>query len=327
MEKVLTVVIPTYNMEKYLKECLNSFIYDEKEEALEVLVVNDGSKDNSLNIAKEYEKKYPNIFKVIDKENGGHGSTINAGLKVARGKYFKVVDSDDWVDTSEFKILVEKLKTLDVDCVVCNYTSVFEGSKKTKKFNNSMAEYNEICAIKNAKEFKFYMAATTFKTEKIKNIIIDEKCFYVDTEYNEFCVGKCENFVNLNLDVYRYRVGRVGQSVSRQGFLKHRFDHLKVIEKLINNLDVTKNNVILKDCIEIICHHYTNYVYIYSLNKETVDELKQFNEYLKQHKCLYEMTNKIKKIRILRNTNFKIIKLLAFCLTIKIFIKKILFIN
>ena len=108
MSKILSVVIPTYNMEKYLEKCLNSFIYNEGADELEVLIVNDGSKDNSVNIAKEFEKKYPNIFKVIDKENGGHGSTINAGLKVASGKYFKVVDADDWVETDELKKLIRE---------------------------------------------------------------------------------------------------------------------------------------------------------------------------------------------------------------------------
>ena len=87
MKKVLTVVIPTYNMEKYLAHCLESFIFDEAEKGLEILIVNDGSKDNSINIAKSYENKYPNIFKVIDKENGGHGSTINEALKVSNIAY------------------------------------------------------------------------------------------------------------------------------------------------------------------------------------------------------------------------------------------------
>lgn len=91
MKKVITIVIPTYNMEKYLSNCLESFIYDKQTNDIEVLIVNDGSKDNSINIANEYAKKYPNIFKVIEKENGGHGSTINAGLKVATGKYFKLI--------------------------------------------------------------------------------------------------------------------------------------------------------------------------------------------------------------------------------------------
>ena len=88
MSKLLTIVIPTYNMEAYLNRCLDSLLVsDEQMKLLEVLVINDGSKDNSSAIAHEYEAKYPNTFRVIDKENGGHGSTINAGIKKARGKW------------------------------------------------------------------------------------------------------------------------------------------------------------------------------------------------------------------------------------------------
>lgn len=96
MNKILTVVIPTYNIEKYIETCLNSFVIPEVMEKLEVLVVNDGSKDSSAVLARAYEERYPDTFRVIDKENGGHGSTINRGLLEAAGTYFKVVDGDDW---------------------------------------------------------------------------------------------------------------------------------------------------------------------------------------------------------------------------------------
>ena len=89
MDKVLTVVIPTYNMERYLRYCLDSLCVSRGGEALEVLVVNDGSKDTSSAIAHEYEQKHPGIFRVIDKENGNYGSCVNRGLAEAKGKYIK----------------------------------------------------------------------------------------------------------------------------------------------------------------------------------------------------------------------------------------------
>ena len=104
MIKLLTIVIPTYNMEAYLNRCLDSLLVsDEQMQLLEVLVINDGSKDNSSAIAHEYEAKYPNTFRVIDKENGNYGSCVNRGLKEASGKYIKVLDADDWFDTTEFE--------------------------------------------------------------------------------------------------------------------------------------------------------------------------------------------------------------------------------
>lgn len=324
MKKVLTVVIPTYNMEKYLENCLNSFIFDEKEEGLEVLIVNDGSKDNSINIAKEYEKKYPNIFKIVDKENGGHGSTINAGLKVATGKYFKVVDADDWVDTNQFKLLFEELKKIDADCVVCNYYHVFEQSNKKKFINCLMSDYNLVTPIKSTDKFKFYMAATTFKTEIIRDVVIDEKCFYVDVEYNELCTSRCKTFINLDLNVYRYRIGRVGQSVSIAGFYKHREDHYKVIKTLLNNISNKSAELIIFDCCDTIMHHYSNYISIYSIDKATRKELIEFDNFLKNYPDLYKRTNEIRKIRNLRKKNFRNIAFYNMLFKMKQFVKKIL---
>ena len=107
--KVLTVSIAAYNVEDYLKKCLDSFVDEGNPlmNAVEVIIVSDGSKDNTVSIAKEYQEKYPDTFVLIDKENGGYGSTINASLKKATGKYFKLVDGDDWVNTNDFYAFVE----------------------------------------------------------------------------------------------------------------------------------------------------------------------------------------------------------------------------
>ena len=110
MEKVLTITIPSYNVEKYLNQTLDSFIQEEILADIEVLIVDDGSKDRTPLIGKEYEEKYPGTFRVISKENGGHGSTINRGILEARGRYFKVVDGDDWVNTGDFVKLVKPLR-------------------------------------------------------------------------------------------------------------------------------------------------------------------------------------------------------------------------
>ena len=108
--KVLTVLVPTYNVEKYLRRCLDSLLLPEVFEEIEVLVVNDGSKDGSADIARAYEKKYPQTVVFVDKENGGHGSTINVGIEKAQGTYFKVLDSDDWVNIGDFIEFVKRLK-------------------------------------------------------------------------------------------------------------------------------------------------------------------------------------------------------------------------
>ena len=122
---ILSIVVPTYNMEKLLPRCLDSISSSDFQGLLEVIVVNDGSKDNSLTVALEYQTKFPTIVNVIDKENAGHGSTINAGLQVAQGKYFKVLDSDDWFDTSELQILINELRNSNEDMILTKFVTEY----------------------------------------------------------------------------------------------------------------------------------------------------------------------------------------------------------
>ena len=141
MEKILTVVIPSYNVERFLQETLESFVEERVLKDIEVLVVDDGSKDGTAEIGKAFEQMYPGTFRVISKENGGHGSTINKGIEQCQGKYFKVVDGDDWVNTEDFCILVDKLKTCEADYVVTNYYEVNDQTgEKTKQDFSLLAE-------------------------------------------------------------------------------------------------------------------------------------------------------------------------------------------
>lgn len=117
MSKVLTITIPAYNVEKYMDEVLPTFLAESIMDKIEILIVNDGSKDKTSEIGKRYEAQYPGVIKLVDKENGGHGSTINKGIELATGKYFKVVDGDDWVDTDAFITYVTMLEKLDTDAV------------------------------------------------------------------------------------------------------------------------------------------------------------------------------------------------------------------
>ena len=108
-KKVLTVTVPSYNVEEFLEECLDSFVCPEIMDDIEVLIVNDGSTDSTAEIGRRYEEEWPGTFRLITKENGGHGSTINRGVEEASGEYFKVVDGDDWVNRKAFVKLVREL--------------------------------------------------------------------------------------------------------------------------------------------------------------------------------------------------------------------------
>lgn len=112
MNKILTITVPSYNTEKYIDECMPFLLDDSIVDDIEILVVSDGSKDKTVEVATKWSEKYPQTIRVIEKENGGHGSTINRGILEARGKYFKVVDGDDWVKTDNLVKLVDFLKKI-----------------------------------------------------------------------------------------------------------------------------------------------------------------------------------------------------------------------
>ena len=125
-EKTLSIVIPTYNMSAYLCRCLDSVTREDIPSSLELIVVNDGSTDNSLAIMQEYETKRPDIVKIINKTNGHYGSCVNAALKVATGKYFRILDADDWFDTNQLIQFLKKTETIDVDLIITPRTEHFQ---------------------------------------------------------------------------------------------------------------------------------------------------------------------------------------------------------
>ena len=130
--KVLTVAIPVYNTEKYLKRCFDSVLIGEILDDIEIVAVNDGSKDHSIDILKDYEGRYPGTVVVVDKENGGHGSAVNAALDHATGRYFRVLDSDDWFFSGDFVEMVRRLRSEKADVVISNYAKEFVYDGRTE---------------------------------------------------------------------------------------------------------------------------------------------------------------------------------------------------
>lgn len=236
MEKILSVVIPSYNVEKYLEQTLESFVETSILKDIEVLVVDDGSKDQTAKIGKRFEEQHPETFRVISKENGGHGSTINRGIQECTGKYFKVVDGDDWVNTEDFKVLVEKLKACDADYIVTNYYEVNDQTgEKTKKEYSQLKKRDIEESRWNFRDMagkaQPAMHALVFKSSILKEhqIKLDEHCFYVDVEYVLYPLPYVETVVYFDLYVYMYRLALATQSVSMQGFQKHIQNHIDVI--------------------------------------------------------------------------------------------------
>ncbi|MDO5424144.1 MAG: glycosyltransferase family A protein [Eubacteriales bacterium] len=239
MEKILTVVIPTYNIESYIETCLESFVLPEILDKIEVLIINDGSKDRSVELARKYEEAYPATFRIIHKENGGHGSTINRGIQEAAGVYFKVVDGDDWVDGPAFTRLVQVLSQTNSDAVVTNYYWVHHRTgKKELEFKEPFP------GVTYGKEYRFSeisqrffmkMHALTVRTELLRGKIppIDEHCYYVDMEYVLFPVPFIQTVTFLNEVVYMYRIGLPSQSMNMKSMQKNAENYDRVLNRLL----------------------------------------------------------------------------------------------
>lgn len=319
MNKILTITVPTYNVEKYLDRCILSLVNDESIlDLLDIIIVNDGSKDKSLEIAKKYEKQYPNCIRVIDKENGGHGSTINVGLKEAKGKYFRILDSDDWVNIDDFPKYVKDLEKLDVDVVVTDYTlmRVFSNEEVVIKYKiqkNKITKFDDV-DIESLYPDYFSNAASTFKTETLRKagLYLDEKCYYVDMEYILLPIKEINDYIYLDYNIYRYFFGRANQSVNLDSFVKNRAMHEKVLKRLIDfyvneDLSQIKHEYVKYILVFLLNTHYNIYTKAKLPDKKAKKEIKEFDKYLKKTApdLSKTLSDKYRSIRWNRRTKYK----------------------
>lgn len=321
--KVLTVLVPVYNTEKYIKRCLDSLLLKEVADDIEVLVVSDGSKDKSAEIAKGYEAKYPNTVKVIEKENGGHGSTINKGLEHAEGQYFRVLDSDDWFNSIEFIEFVKRLKKETADVVVCNYCKEFVYDSSSQYLEYEKLEENKVYDFETfdldiLKGEYFVMATSTYRTEILRKsgLRLLEKTFYVDMQFNVVPMTVVKTFAYYNLDIYRYFIGRPDQSMNMDNFVRNQNHHKKMVQWLIeyytgkkDELNENQRKYIEMILIYTLNTHYAIYCEYDQNHKRAYEEITAFDAYLKNVNAdLYEKLNVMGYVRYNRQTNFKAIR-------------------
>lgn len=224
MQKLLTIVVPVYKVEPYINNCLDSCVLGDEKlmNQLEVIIVNDGTPDRSAEMSREYVKRYPNTFRQIDKENGGHGSAWNVGLKEASGKYLRFLDSDDWLTNLE-RLLVD-LKDCDADVVFNRYSKhyVEEGKIVTSDLPVSLA-INEIKPIDAEKwgmshegynDFNFW--TVTYKTSILKPLypLFAEHVMYDDYIITWAPLVYGRSCMAFDYTLYNYLIGRPNQSMS-----------------------------------------------------------------------------------------------------------------
>ena len=319
--KLLSILIPVYNTEKYLPKCLDSLVASKYLDSLDIIVVSDGSPDNSLKIAQNYQERYPSVFNVIDKPNGGHGSTINRGIKEAKGKYFRVLDSDDWFDTTEFDRYLDQLSKLDVDMVLTDYTKQFVYNGQTELYTNS---YLSVGKLYNPDELDYSkipgdrfitMAKATFALSVLKasGLSLYEHCFYVDVQFALFVYQYVKSFVYLDCNVYMYFIGRPEQSMSIEGYKRHYKDHTMVMlscGKYIKEHSFTQSKQD-KWLYEALCDKIVgNFMQVSRLpNDIAKEEARTYDDKLKE----YDIVGIVKKNKYYNLYKFSPLLFFSFC--------------
>lgn len=224
-------------MSDYIERCLNSLIIPDMSQ-LDILVINDGSNDDSSEKAKKIAVRYPDSIRVIDKENGNYGSCINRGLKEACGKYVKILDADDTFETENFEKYVELLKTIDCDLVLNDFCQVDANGKERKKIVFSELEvgkvyrFDEISIVFD--KYKIAMHSVTYKMKIFEglNYHQTEGISYTDDEWVFYPFVNVHTVLYSGLCLYRYLVGREGQTMSGEKMARNLKHIMSIIEKM-----------------------------------------------------------------------------------------------
>lgn len=249
--KLLTFAVPCYNSAAYMEHCIESLLPGGED--VEIIIVDDGStKDNTAEIADAYAAKYPTIVKAIHQENGGHGEAVNAGLRNAEGLYFKVVDSDDWVDAEAYQNVLSKLKELAggetaLDMLISNYVYEKEGVKHKRVMRYTALPKDKMMTWKDTKFHKgqyILMHSVIYRTQLLRDcgLELPKHTFYVDNIYVYKPLPSVKNMYYLDVDFYRYFIGRDDQSVNEKVMIGRIDQQIRVNKIMIEAFDLWKLN-------------------------------------------------------------------------------------
>jgi len=248
--KILTVGIPCYNSAEYMSKAIESLL--PAGEDIEIIVVNDGSKDDTQKIGEEYAKKYPNIVRVIEQENGGHGEAVNTGLRNAKGIYYKVVDSDDWVDEDALHKIMDKLREFvqnqeKVDMLISNYVYERVHLRKQKVIDyrsclpvDKIFDWSEIGHFSASQNI--LMHSVIYRTNLLRecNLKLPKHTFYVDNIFVYQPLPHVQKMYYLDVDFYRYFIGREDQSVNETVMMGRIDQQIKITKIMIESHDLHK---------------------------------------------------------------------------------------
>ena len=294
--KLISFAVPCYNSAEYMSKCIESLLPGGYE--VEIIIVDDGSTDETARIADAYAEKYPNIIRVVHQENGGHGEAVNAGLRNANGLYYKVVDSDDWLDEEAYRKVLSTLRTLTkegtfVDMFLANY--VYEKVYEDKRFSVRYKRMFPVERVIGWEDMKhkahghmILMHSVIYRTDLLREcgLRLPKHTFYVDNLFVYEPLPHVKTLYYMNVDLYRYFIGRDGQSVNEQNMVKRIDQQLAVNYRMVDCCDVweienEKLRNYMLDYLEMITVVSTAIAYV-SKTPENIKKIKELWRYIKE---------------------------------------------
>ncbi len=272
---LITFTVPCYNSAEYMEKCIDSLLVMED---VEIIIVNDGStKDNTKEIANSYVKKYPNKVIAIHQENGGHGEAVNTGLLHAKGRYFKVVDSDDWLNTDALLALERTMNEVPgLDMYITNYVYEHVAYNKQKTINyKNVFPTNKTFTWNDTKRFKvsqfLLMHAVVYKTSILKacELQLPKHTFYVDNIFVYTPLPSVKTMYYLNVDLYRYYIGRDDQSINETVMMSRIDQQLKITQIMFESHDLEEIRTQSENLSNYLFHYLSimTAISIFFLNK------------------------------------------------------------
>lgn len=285
--KLISFTVPCYNSEKYMEKCIDSLLTGGDD--VEIIIVNDGSTDRTAEIADKYKEQYPDIIKVIHKENGGHGSGVNAGLANATGEYFKVIDSDDWVNEKSLQAVITALKMFvnsdkKLDLLITNYVyeHVEDNTQNIIDYVGIFPE-NKICSwddmIRLDPVKYIIMHSLTYRTQVLRDagLVLPEHTFYVDNLVVYIPLPLVKSIFYLNTDFYRYYIGRSDQSVNEKVMIKRIDQQIRVTEIMLHAHNIEKIKAESKNLAKYLVY-YLSIMYTITTTLLAIDNSKESDE-------------------------------------------------
>lgn len=286
-EKVLSLIVPVYNMEKYLEKCLSSVLVPDKAGCYEVIIVNDGSIDSSSDIARKYEAMYPSIFIILNKENGGYGSCFNCGVAISSGRYIKMLDSDDMVEKTVFSEYLDILASRDEDVILngVKYLDDITGEKSNYDSDERLSVACTLDTLNDRSLHRVFIHNLAIKRTKLTGCLCPGNVLYSDTLISVYGLLHSKSFYSSGLSLYLYRVNRKGQSLSQNISFSHYVDYAIVLSHLLevipSSFKEENNMIFIINKLEFLFYSF--------LRGALADNNKRGKEWLKEYGKLFKL--------------------------------------